>query len=86
MGEEVRAAFVATDVTASSAFEATGQAGKYLADLPALARLRLQRLGLSQIQGNDSSPSWCTFSNPQLYFSHRRDRRSGRFAAGIALV
>ncbi|MFN6061230.1 MAG: laccase domain-containing protein [Burkholderiales bacterium] len=38
------------------------------------------------MEGNDSRPNWCTYSQPELYYSHRRDGVSGRFAAGIALV
>ena len=66
--------------------KALPKAGKYLADLPALARQRLQQAGVVHLEGNDSSPDWCTFSQAQLYFSHRRDGRSGRFAAGITLA
>jgi copper oxidase (laccase) domain-containing protein len=57
--------------------------GKWWADLPALARMRLQALGVTHITGNDGSPSWCTVTQPDLFFSHRRDRVSGRFAASI---
>ena len=59
--------------------------GKWLADLPALARQRLQALGVSQIYGNDGSAGWCTVGNPLRFFSHRRDRVSGRQAASIWL-
>lgn len=85
VGEEVLEAFVAVDPHAQQAFQSSARSGKYLCDLAALARQRLQRMGIEQVQGNDSSTLWCTYSNPQLYFSHRRDGRSGRFAAGIAL-
>ena len=40
----------------------------------------------SQIYGNDGGLSWCTVSNPARYFSHRRDRVSGRMAACIWLA
>jgi len=59
--------------------------GKWLADLPALARQRLGQLGISRVFGNDGSPSWCTVANPLRFFSHRRDRVSGRQAACIWL-
>ena len=74
VGAEVRAAFVASDPQAHCCFQALG-AGKYLADLPALARRRLQALGISQIYGNDGSPPWCTVGKPLRFFSHRRDRQ-----------
>jgi YfiH family protein len=59
--------------------------GKWLADLPALARQRLNVLGITQVFGNDGSPPWCTVSNPSRFFSHRRDGVSGRQAACIWL-
>jgi YfiH family protein len=59
--------------------------GKWLADLPALARQRLAALGVNQVFGNDSSAPWCTVSNPLRFFSYRRDRVSGRMAACIWL-
>ena len=60
VGEEVRQAFVVSDPQAGEAFQATARPGKYLADLPALARLRLQRQDVSAIEGNDGSLNWCT--------------------------
>ena len=82
VGPEVREAFVAKDPQAEACFTPL-VSGKYLADLPALARQRLAAWGVSRIYGNDSSPSWCTVTNAATYFSHRRDRVSGRFAACI---
>ena len=55
-------------------------------DLQALARQRLTRLGITQIYGNDGTPSWCTVTQTSRFFSHRRDRVSGRFAACIWLA
>ena len=59
--------------------------GKWLADLPALARHRLGALGVTQVFGNDGSPPWCTVGNPSRFFSYRRDGVSGRQAASIWL-
>ena len=59
--------------------------GKWLADLPGLARLRLRAAGVQNLYGNDGSQPWCTVGNPQRFFSHRRDRVSGRMAACIWL-
>jgi polyphenol oxidase len=50
VGDEVRAMFVDADLQASSAFKA-GKPGKWFADIYALARLRLNALGTSQIYG-----------------------------------
>jgi YfiH family protein len=57
--------------------------GKWLIDLAGLARQRLFALGVEQISGNDGSDPWCTVSQSILWFSHRRDRISGRMAASI---
>lgn len=59
--------------------------GKWLANLPALARQRLHAAGVAQVFGNDGSPAWCTVGNPSRFFSHRRDRVSGRQAACVWL-
>jgi polyphenol oxidase len=83
VGAEVRAAFVAHDASAARCFQPAGEAGKWLADLPALARQRLQALGIGQIYGNDASAGWCTVTQASRFFSHRRDRVSGRLAACI---
>ena len=64
--------------------------GKFLANLPGLARLRLQAVGVSDVHGNDGAARWCTVSNPERYFSYRRDQArlgaSGRMCAYIWLV
>jgi len=86
VGEDVRKAFCEPEPLGSDIFFNAFKPGKYLADLAGLARRRLLLQGISQIEGNDSNPSWCTFSSSELYYSHRRDGVSGRFAAGIALV
>ena len=76
VGVEVKAAFESSHAGASRFFVATG-AGKFLADLPGLARFRLQALGITAVYGNDGSPPWCTVSNPSRFFSHRRDAAVG---------
>lgn len=91
VGPEVKAAFDAALPGAGRLFAESGESGKYLADLPGLARLRLQALGITQIYGNDGSAPWCTVGNPSRFFSHRRDAgvqgngfgTTGRMAACI---
>ena len=85
VGSEVRAAFVSHDAQAAACFKALAS-GKWLCDLQGLARQRLQALGVTQVFGNDGSAAWCTVSNPSRFFSHRRDRVSGRMAACIWLA
>ena len=53
--------------------------GKWLADLPALARDRLLAAGARDISGGE----WCTVSEPSRFFSFRRDRVTGRMAAFV---
>jgi YfiH family protein len=84
VGDEVRQAFVAQQREAAAMFKPHAQ-GKWLADLQGLARLRLSALGITQVYGNDGSAAWCSVGNPSRFFSHRRDRVSGRFAACIWL-
>lgn len=81
VGEEVKAAFEAHAPEAASCFKPAGVPGKWLADLPALARQRLRAAGVDAVYGNDGSDTWCTVGNPSRFFSHRRDGVSGRFAA-----
>lgn len=82
VGPEVKEAFVRHDPAAEPHFRPYG-AGKFLADLPALARARLHALDINDVYGHDGTDAWCTVRNPSRFFSHRRDRISGRFAASI---
>lgn len=54
---------------------------RWLADLPALGRERLNGLGVQQVDGG----RWCTVSQPSRFFSFRRDGVTGRQAACIWL-
>ena len=83
VGPEVKAAFAANDPGCAALFMPHGN-GKWLADLPRLARRRLRALGVERIHGNDGGTAWCTVADPSRFFSHRRNRGiSGRFAAAI---
>ena len=75
VGDEVRDAFLAVAPAAASAFRAT-RPGHWHVDLYELARQRLARAGLTAVHGGDR----CTISEPEAFFSHRRDGRSGRMA------
>ncbi|MDN3525177.1 peptidoglycan editing factor PgeF [Halomonas sabkhae] len=82
VGPEVRQAFVAVQPEALEAFHPSPyRLGHYMADLYKLARLRLERLGLSSISGGH----FCTACEPRFY-SHRRDNGvTGRMASMIWL-
>jgi YfiH family protein len=88
VGPEVRRAFSEDDPQQANAF-VPAQGDRWWADLPALARRSLQRLGLENTVGNDGADTFCTVSQPALFFSHRRDAvrlgRTGRMAACIWL-
>jgi len=86
VGEDVRQVFGEADGEALKGFVEISKSGKYFADLAWLAKRRLIQRGITEVQGNDSGQAWCTFSQPELFYSHRRDGMSGRFAVGIALV
>jgi YfiH family protein len=81
VGDEVRAAFLAKDAAAESAF-APARPGHWLLDLYAVARQRLEGQGLSKIHGG----GYCTYSDRERFFSYRRDRGSERMAALIWLA
>ena len=83
VGHEVRDEFVLHNPLATQYF--VPQQDKWLANLSALARQRFNQQGINAIYGNDGSQPWCTLSNPSIFFSHRRDRISGRMAACIWL-
>lgn len=92
VGDEVRAVFVAHEAQASQAFVPTTK-GKWLADIYTLARMRLAAAGIQRIgaprSGNlamqSYSTNWCTVSQPEHFFSYRRDGVTGRMASCIWL-
>ena len=84
VGADVKRAFEEADAS-HSRFFAPHAPGKFLADLPGLARARLAAAGVTGIHGNDGSDAWCTVANASRFFSHRRDRVSGRLAAAVWL-
>jgi polyphenol oxidase len=76
VGGEVRAAFLAKSSGYGAAFAANAR-GRFQADLYQLARLALERAGVSSVHGG----GWCTFGEPERFFSYRRDGgRTGRIA------
>ena len=84
VGAEVREIFLKADANSGRWFKPlSSQPGKYLADLPALARERLRSLGVLSVAGNDGGGAWCTVQQSSRFFSYRRDGVTGRFAACI---
>jgi polyphenol oxidase len=72
VGSDVLAAHCAGDPGAAACF-APQRPGKWLADLFALARRRLQRAGVVAIHGGGR----CTVSEPATFHSYRRDGAAG---------
>ena len=79
VGADVLDAFGASTTRADSACFIRQHSGKWLANLPLLARDRLQAAGVEAISGGE----WCTVEDASRFFSFRRDRITGRMAAGI---
>ena len=75
VGAEVRAAFVDPDPGAAAAFTPNPR-GRWQADLVRLARRRLTALGITDINGAAA----CTATNPERYYSYRRETPTGRMA------
>ncbi|HMA87671.1 MAG TPA: peptidoglycan editing factor PgeF [Burkholderiales bacterium] len=80
VGDEVRAAFLARDAAAASAFRAV-RPGHWLLDLYAVARQRLAASGVTRVYGG----GLCTYSDPARFYSYRREPKTGRMAALIWL-
>lgn len=84
-GEEVLEAFCRDRPEVHAAFRPhPAQAGRWLGDLPAIARQRLAALGVpaAAVYGGDV----CTVSDPARFYSFRRDGLSGRMASLIWLA
>lgn len=81
VGDEVKAAFVFRDLAASGAFVSCKTQGKWLANLPMLAKQRLARVGVHAVYGGE----WCTYTDSARFFSYRRAGKTGRMASLIWL-
>ena len=79
VGEEVRDAFTRHDPRAATAFQARG--GELYADLYTLVRQRLEARGVTAVHGGGR----CTWSEPEHFYSYRRDGATGRMASLIWL-
>ncbi|WP_338800033.1 peptidoglycan editing factor PgeF [Pseudomonas sp. RSB 5.4] len=81
VGPEVREVFVNQLPEAAAAFVPSHNAGKFMADIYLLARLRLAERGVTAVYGG----GFCTVTDPR-FFSYRRASRTGRFASLIWLT
>lgn len=78
VGDEVRALFTGLNPADEAAFRPS-PSGRWLADIYRLARSRLAPWRPGFIGGGDR----CTFSEPEHFFSYRRDGETGRMASLI---
>ncbi|HKS13256.1 MAG TPA: peptidoglycan editing factor PgeF [Pseudomonas sp.] len=81
VGLEVRDAFTAVHPEAAAAFVEGERPGKLMADIYALARLRLAARGVNAVYGG----GLCTVSDSR-FFSYRRTPQGGRFASLVWLA
>jgi YfiH family protein len=81
VGSEVKAAFVEQSNVFIDAFIKNAN-GKYLADLQKIARLQLEKLGITHI----SILPECTLSKPNKYYSYRKNAITGRMASLICIL
>jgi YfiH family protein len=75
VGQDVYDAFVGRDAGAREAFRPAAP-GRFQADLYALARRRLGAAGVASVHGG----GYCTYGEPERFYSYRRDRTTGRMA------
>jgi YfiH family protein len=85
VGAQVRDCFLAAAGSPSlvlatqACFVCSKNPEKYMADLYAIARLKLSALGIDKISGGD----YCTHCDDDRFFSYRRDRVTGRMLNAI---
>ena len=79
VGDDVRDLFVEQNPLADGAFSQGKTKGKWLANLHQLAKLRLAEFD----DINITESEFCTFNNPDLFYSYRRDGKTGRLATFI---
>lgn len=81
VGEEVRETFVATHPLTVGAFRPARASQKWLADIYAIARIRLAAVGVGEVHGG----GLCTVGDATRFYSYRRDGATGRMASLIWL-
>jgi YfiH family protein len=81
VGEDVLDAFAHLQADASVFRAIADRPGKFLADLPALAKRALAEVGVTQVSGGEH----CTVTDPKRFYSFRRERTTGRMASMIWL-
>jgi len=80
VGDEVRQAFLDQDKATESCF-VPNERGRWQADLYALARRRLEAMGVTRIAGG----GYCTYRDKARFFSYRRNPDCGRMVSFVAI-
>lgn len=78
VGSEVRDVFVTPDPGTAGCFVAN-ERGRWQADLYALARRRMAKMGVTSIHGGE----FCTFADKERFFSYRRNPDCGRMVSFV---
>jgi len=79
VGDDVMSAFLNQDENAAGCFARHGD--RWLFDLFAMARQRLERAGVEHVSGG----TYCTYRESERFFSYRRDGVTGRMASLVWL-
>jgi hypothetical protein len=79
VGEDVKQVFIKRDESYATCFIEAPKPGKYFADIYKIATIELNLLGVHFVSGGE----YCTFTQPELFFSFRRDGQTGRLASLI---
>lgn len=79
--DDVRDIFIDAKSAKSDHFREKAK-GLYLADMYSIARFQLSKCGVDEVYGGE----YCTFSDPERFFSYRRNNVTGRMASVIWLA
>jgi len=80
VGDEVRQQFIQENINRLSAFsQKNGIDGKWMCDLPLMAKQELVSLGVDSV----SLSGLCTYEDERRFYSYRRDGQTGRHASFI---
>ncbi len=81
VGDDVMQMYVEEDHDLTAAFS-TGKPGKYYLDIYLAAKIRLNKLGVTDVYGG----AFCTYTDSTRFYSYRRDGVTGRMASMIWLT
>lgn len=74
VGPEVYEAFVTANAENAQAFLRSQKQGHFMLNIYQLARLYFASLGINDVYGGE----YCTYADPEKFYSYRRDGQTGR--------